>query len=246
MLPVTYHPGVYEKPEKEPYLDIGNLFKSLVSPKEAFEDLYDHTSSTQGIVMAVIFILMAAVVSIAASFAVLGDMDIPDDATTLPGSGAGTVTQTVINVFVGLAMFFLSAYMIFYFLSQGKGRRPDKDKTIGFLGYAKFPAFIIGILIAIATPMMLSSMDLEALENEDPDAAVDALGEICGLLGVIIGLGAVAFVWSIWVHSHAQSVANDVAVGTAFGYILLTWIIVSIISGVIGFVVALALFGTAF
>jgi hypothetical protein len=246
MFPVTYHPGVYERPEQEPYLDIGLLFKSLFRPKEAFEDLYDHTSSTQGIVLAVIFILMAAVISIVASFAVLGSMDLPDDATTLPGAGAGTVTQTVINVFVGLAMFFLSAYMIFHFLSGGKARRPDKDKTIGFLGYAKFPAFIIGILMAIATPIMLSGMDLEALENEDPETVGDALGAVCGLLGMFIGLGAVGFVWSIWVHSHAQSVANDVAVGTAFGYIFLTWFVIMIIEAVIGAVVALAVLGTAF
>ena len=246
MFPVTYHPGVYERPEQEPYMDIGLLFKSLFRPKEAFEDLYDHTSSTQGIVLAVIFIMLSAVVSIAASFAILGSMDIPEDATTFPGAGAATVTQTVINVFVGLAMFFLSAYLIYHFLSQGKGRRPDKDKTIGFLGYAKFPAFIIGLMMAIATPIMVSSMDLEALENEDPDAAMDALGAICGLLGVIVGLGAVAFVWSIWVHSHAQSVANDAAVGTAFGYVLLTWVIIFILTSIIGAVVALAIVGTTF
>ena len=93
---------------------------------------------------------------------------------------------------------------------------------------------------------MLSSMDLEALENEDPDAAMDALGAICGLLGVIVGLGAVAFVWSIWVHSHAQSVANDTAVGTAFGYVLLTWVIIFILTSIIGAVVALAIVGTTF
>jgi hypothetical protein len=246
MFPVTYHPGVYERPKQEPYLDIGLLFKSLFRPKEAFEELYDHTSGTQGIVLAVIFILLSAVISIAASFAILGEMDLPDDATTVPGAGAGTVTQTVLNVFIGLVMFFLSAYMIHYFLSQGKGRRPDKDKTIGFLGYAKFPYFIIAILLAIATPVMVSTIDWDALNDTDPEAGLDALGEICGLLGVILGLSIIGFVWSIWVHSHAQSVANDTAVGTAFGYILLTWIIVGIISAVIGAIVSLAILGTAF
>jgi hypothetical protein len=245
MFPVTYHPGVYERPAKEPYLDIGLMFKSLFSPKEAFEELYDHTSSTQGIVLAVIFILTMAVVTIAASFAILGNMDIPDDAA-VPGGGATSVTQTVINIFVGLAMFFLAAYMIFHFLSGGKGRRANKDKTIGFLGYAKFPAFIIGTLIAIATPIMLGSMDLEALENEDPEAVGDALGAICGLLGVIIGLGAIGLIWSLWVHSHAQSVANDTSVGTAFGYVFLTFFVIFIISAVIGAIVSIAILGTAF
>ncbi|MCK5253980.1 MAG: hypothetical protein KAQ96_13565, partial [Thermoplasmata archaeon] len=73
MFPVTYHPGVYERPEYEPYLDIGLLFKSLFSPKKAFEELYDHTSGRQGIVLAVIFILITAVISVIASIAILGD-----------------------------------------------------------------------------------------------------------------------------------------------------------------------------
>lgn len=239
MFPVTYHPGVYERPKQEPYLDIGNLFRSLFSPKAAFEDLYDHTSGRQGIVLAVTFILITAIISIIASIAILGDIDDPGD-SPVPTGTDGSVSSAVSNAIIGLVMFFLSAYIIHYFLSQGKGRRPDKDKTTGFLGYAMFPFFLIGIPLAIVSLTLVASIDTEAMESEDPDIVMEALGEICAPLVMVLVLSAIAFVWCIWVHSHAQSVANDTAAGTAFGYILLTWILVGILSGVISYVISLA------
>jgi hypothetical protein len=230
---------VYERPKKEPFLDIGLLFKSLFSPKEAFEELYDHTSGRQGIVLALTFILITAVISIIASIAILGDIDDPGD-SPIPTSSDGSVLSAVSTALISLVMFFLSAYMIHYFLSQGKARRPDKDKTTGFLGYSMFPFFLIGIPLTIASLILVASIDTEAFENEDPDIAMEALGEICAPLLMVLVLSAIAFVWCIWVHSHAQSVANDTAKGTAFGYILLTWILVGILSSVLGYVIDLA------
>jgi len=240
MFPVTYHPGVYERPAKEPFLDIGLLFKSLFSPKEAFEELYDHTSGKQGITLAVIFIMITAIISIIVGNAILGDIDDPGD-SPIPSGSDGSMWSAVSTALISLVMFFLSAQMIHYFLSQPKARRPDKDKTTGFLGYSMFPFFLIGIPLTIASIMLVASVDAEALENEDPDIVMEALGEICAPLLIVLVLSAIAFVWCIWVHSHAQSVANDTAKGTAFGYILLTWIIVGMLSGLLSYIVNLAL-----
>ncbi len=172
-----------------------------------------------------------------AMLAVLGSLEVPDDVITVPGSGGGSATQSVISVITGIAFFFISAYLVFT-LIKSKGRRPSMERTIGMMGYAKFPYFIIAVLIAIAMPFIIGSMDLSGLEDEDPDAVMDALRSMCGSLSVVLGLLFVGFIWSIWVHSHAQSVANDVALGTAFGFVFITWIIVGIISFVIGLIVA--------
>ncbi len=234
--PPTYHPGVYDKPERTPYIDIRNLFKLLFHPKEAFEDLYDHTGSSQGIVLALTFILLSAGISMFMMFAVLGTLEVPEEATSVPG-GSGSVTHSVIDAILGIVLFFVSAYLVFTFL-KSRGRRASKDKTIGMMGYARFPMFIIGLIIAIAMPFLIDSMDLEALENEDPDAESEAPQSILGGLSILAGLSGVGLVWSIWVNSHAQSVANDASLEKAAVSILITWVIVGIISYVVGLIVA--------
>lgn len=234
----TYHPGLYDKPERAPYIDIGNLFKLLFQPKEAFEDLYDHTTSTQGSILAIAFIVISALLGLAVSYAVLGTMDLPDDAT-MPWVNNESGVLSVVQIFINVMAFFLTAWL-FHSLVKSKAPHASLSKTIGLMGYAKFPAFIVLSIIGIATPIILVGSGYDAT---DPDTAEDALGAICGLLALILGLGAVGFFWSIWVHSHAQSVANDVSNSTAFGYLFLSWIVVGIITGVISFVVSLAAFG---
>ncbi len=153
--------------------------------------------------------------------------------------GAQTGALSVAQMFINVLGFFLTAWLFHAFV-KGKAAHPDLSKTIGMMGYAKFPAFIILTLIGVITPLILLST---GFDPEDPEAAADALGAVCGLVAIIIGLGAVGFFWAIWVHSNAQSVANDVSTGTAFGWLFLAWILVALITGALGFFVSLAVLG---
>jgi hypothetical protein len=231
----TYHPGLYDKPEREPYIDVGNLFKLLFRPKQAFEDLYDHTTSTQGSILAIMFIIISAVIGIMTTYGVLGTLDVPDD-SAVPWVNSTNGAMSAVQVFINIMAFFLTAWL-FHGLVKGRAAHPDQSKTIGMMGYAKFPAFLVLTIIGIATPLILLSSGFDA---SDPDTADEAIGSLCGLVVLVIGLGSVGFFWSIWVHTHAQSVANDVSTGTAFGYLFLSWIIIGIITAAISTVISLA------
>ncbi len=231
----TYHPGLYDKPEQEPYIDIGNLFKLLFRPKEAFEDLYDHTTGTQGAILAIIFIVIGAIVELVSNLAIWGSFDLPDDAT-VPGVVGASGALSIVGIFTSIVAFFMTAWMFHAFIKE-KARKPDLSKTMGMMGYAMFPAFLIGIIIAIAAPATLAGIDFDA----DPDAGV---GTLCGFLALVMVVGIIGVIWAVIVHSNAQSVANDISTGSAFGWLLLSWIIVGIIIAVIQAVIGLAILGT--
>jgi hypothetical protein len=239
MYPPTYHPGLYDKPQQTPFLDFGNLFKLLFRPQEAFEDLYDHTSATQGFTLAIIFIALSSALGLIANLVFLGQWDLPEDAG-VTGFTSSSAASSVIGIFTGIIFFWITAWM-FHALVKDKGRNASLDKTIGMMGYAKFPAFIVMVLIAVLTPLTLigSLADLE----DNPDQAI---GAVCGTLALIFGLGIIGICWSFWVHSHAQSVANDLSTSTAFGYLLLTWFLVFLIEAAVTFVLLFVIVGTAF
>jgi hypothetical protein len=238
MYPPTYHPGLYEKPQQAPFLDIGALFKLLFRPKEAFEDLYDHTSATQGYILAIIFIAFSSVLGIIANLVFLGTTDLPEEAAFTMFT-PGTAIGSVIGIFTGLLFFWLTAWM-FHALVKDKVRHPSFDKTVGLMGYAKFPAFIVLTLIAVIMPITLIGFVEGA---EDPG---QVFGALCGTLAVIFGLGLVGILWAFWVHSHAQSVANDMSPSSAFGWLLLTWFLIGIIQLVVGFVLSIMVIGATF
>ncbi len=231
--PPTYHPGVYDRPAKAPYVDVGALFKLLFKPKEAFEDLYDHTEQAQGIILAIMFIVISGVIGIVAMYAIVGDWDLPDDAST-PFTSSSAATS-VIGIVTNVIGFFLVAWL-FHAFSKGSARRPSLSKTIGMMGYAKFPAFLLTTIAVVALPLSLRGLD----ETSSPDDFLGALGQICGIMILYL----VAFIWAWWVHSHAQSVANDLSTGSAMGYIFLAWFLMFIIIAIIQFAIVAAVLGS--
>jgi hypothetical protein len=234
MYPPTFHPGVYDKPERAPYLDIGNLFKLLFHPKEAFEDLYDHTTSTQGIILAVFFSVMSTGVGLLATWGILGTLDLPPGAD-IPLLVETNAVMAIVGIFTSIASFFLTAWLFHAFI-KGNARRPSLPKTMGMMGYAMFPAFIIMLIINITFPLIMVGANF--------DEADAFFGAICGIFALIFGLGLVGLIWAWWVHSNAQSVANDISTNTAFGYLFLTWFLVGILMGIVGFVISMAVLGT--
>lgn len=246
MYPPTYHPGVYERPERAPYLDFGNLIRLLTRPKEAFEDLWDHTSATQGIILAMVFIVTAAVLNIMGMYVILGSWDILEEAdTTL--IGANSAAMTIVSMIMNVLMFFAAAWMVHAFLKgPGTARHPSLSRTIGFMGYAKFPFFIITVIVAFANPLMLSTIDLDAIEDGNPEDVFGGFGAFLGTCLLVFALQIIGFIWAIWVHSHAQSVANDTSMGSAFGFILLTWVVIYVITAIVTATIALLVIGSTF
>ncbi len=239
MMVSTYHPGVYERPQQTPYLDFGNLFKVLVKPQEAFENLYDHTSQVQGWILAIIFIVVTAVVSIIANFVILGDFDLPDGGGAPFGSGTSLVSS-IINIPIGLAMFWLVGWIVHAILKNpSTSRRPSMDKTLGLMGYAKFPAFILMLIAAVVMPLSLQGFDPDASDED----ILAGLGGICGAMIIYL----IALIWALFVHGHAQSVANDCPKGTATGIVFVAWFVTYLITAAITIVIFIAVgIGTGF
>ena len=241
---------MYERPEKEPHIDIGNLFKLLFRPRKAFEDLYDHTSSTQGWVLAILFIIISAVVAGLFMMWFLEDSGLSDEVLDRIPSGSFLWISQVLGVVMNLVVFYVVAWLISNFLKDPRrGMRPSLKKTIGLMGYAKFPALIIGILIAMVTPAYTVASIEFSLESEnlEPGELPEGFGEFCNQGLIYFGLILMVFLWGIWVHSHAVSVANDTKLGTAFTWTLVAWIIGGVISVIFGVaMVAIGLAGTSF
>jgi hypothetical protein len=216
----------------------------LFKPKEAFEDLYHHTAPIQGIVLAIAFIVLSSLIGYAITASVLSGIHVPSGASTnvVPGGTTSrTIGSTVSGMAISIVTFFVAAYLVYELLkSAGHARRPDLNKTIGLVGYAKLPAFLMSIAISVVTGLMLATIDWSKLGTGTNVTAY--AGSVCGLIAVILVLAIVTLVWGLWVHGHAASVANDVAFGTAAGFTFLAWFIAFMVQLVLSLVVGLGTF----
>jgi hypothetical protein len=184
----TNHPGLYERPEEPPRLDMGKLPGVLFSPRQTFYDLYHHTSAAQGWML-------------------------------------------------------VATSLVFWLIKAGASPlRPNKEKTFGLVGYAKFPAFIMGIILSLGSSVWMAAnpdgFDIEPT----PGDPMGGLNELCGFYLIYFLIAMVQFIWALVVHSHAASVANDTRLGPAviftfLGWFIAFWILVGV-SILIGLVIA--------
>jgi len=181
--------------------------------------------------MALVLIVLSGIIGFFLTTAILSGIDVPSDASASPipmGQAATTAASEIGNIVVSIVTFMVATYLVFALLKgAGHARRPDLAKTFGLVGYAKFPAFIMGIAVSIVSGIMLSSVDWSTLQN--PEDATAVMGTVCGLAALILVFAIIMFVWALWVHSHAASVANDVSLGTAAGFTFLAWFIAFIV-----------------
>jgi len=232
--PPTFHPGAYDRPEEPPRLDIGGWLRMLFKPKEAFESMWPHTKAIHGMVIAIVMVVIGAIVGFAISNAVLSGLDVPND-TGVPLSSvrAASAMTLASGIVTGLLTYFLMAYFTFALLkSVGHARRPDLERTLGFFGYARLPGFLIGMATSGLGAMMLASVDWNNINNTASDPT-GWIGQMCGLLLVIVVLAIISLVWSLWIYGHAAAVANDVSFGTGIGFTILAYIIAALISAVV-------------
>lgn len=246
--PPTFHPGVYEREEESPRFDLRNWVRMLFKPKEAFEDLYNHTSALTGVVIAIVLISATTIIGVVLMQEIAADVVIPENQSAPFGAESFNVTAEGVAITIGIevGMFLVAGLFVFGLLSTiGNARRPNLGKTLGLIGYAKLPAFLIGIPLALVAPMILATVDWEEVqrlqeEGEEGQMGVpDWAGEVCGLGAFMVLLAIVMFIWGLWVHSHAAAVANDTAPGTAMGFTLLAWILTFVVETLLAMVVGL-------
>ena len=245
--PPTFHPGVYEKPEEPHRLDLGAMVDVLLHPKAAFERLYPRTGAAQGLIMAFLFIVLSSLISYALTAVLTAGTDVPSgtDTNIVPTVSVTTeVAQVALSLGLSVITFIGAAYLVYALLKVGGARRPNLEKTIGLVGYAKLPAFLMYIPLYLVMDYMIIAVDWDEVRRQTGANATgivgDWVGTVCGIAIVLLVLVIIMFVWGLLVHSHAASVANDVSFGTAVGFTFLAWFIMFLIYVAIGFVIGLS------
>jgi hypothetical protein len=226
---MTNHPGVYERPEEPPRFDLVNLFRVLFGPQQAFRDLYGHTNAVIGLVLAVVFATIGGALSLAISLAVDAGPEVFVGGFFFPGMEAEfAIVSFGLGVLASVGIYLLATYLVYALLKSSRTTlKPNLGKTFGLVGYAKFPALLLGMLSTTVA------------------GALTAGGLWFTAEGVVLIIMLVTFVWALFVHSHAASVANDSSLSSAFGFTFLAWFItflIMIVVSVMAMFVGIGLF----
>ncbi len=202
----------------KPYVDIGALPRLLVRPRKTFEELRPHTGPLQGVIVALVLIVLAGVADAIVRwlFATFRSGDIHD-------LGLLGRFPTLVGVVLAFMMFLLMAGIAHRLvLAHGKARRPDPGLTVGLMGYAMFPVVILSIAISVVMTYYGSEVA----------AFVDETGGVLGDWGgwgeywlVYWALLLVMVLWGVRIQAKAAAVANDSAGGRTLGLVLVAWMI---------------------
>jgi hypothetical protein len=229
--PPEYRPslydGLYQLPKEEPRLRLDILPKVLFQPREAFMDIYQHTTKTQGIIVALIIVIIQSAFSI---MIVSGTGIYIAGTFSAPGRSALAYAYFQYSIAIPLAI--LGLYLYGYFSAiisrEMGGGRNDIDKTIGLLGYGAIVALVTGILALLIFSYALIPYDIS-----------DGLQQFFMSMGILVLFGLIAFVWGLWVNGCAVSVANDISVNRGILTYFVASLIGGIILGIIGFIIGL-------
>ena len=224
--PPSTHPGLYDRPEEAPRIDLGALVRVLFRPRDAFRDLYHHTDMRTGLIVFFVLTLIEGLISLALNLTVLYDASSTGlDMFASLGERIAYVTFGI-TIGTGLAMFIGVCYLIHALMRGSRTTaRPSLPKTMGLLGYAAMPGLVMGVI----TTVVVGGISL-ALPSDSDVTAWSVLG-----LGVAsLSLALVSIIWSLWVQGHAVSVANDAPWGKSAGTVFVSYIVV----GMIVFVIA--------
>jgi len=215
------HPGLYERPEDAPRIDLGALVRVMFRPRDAFRDLYGHTDARIGALVFVMLTLVEGLVVLGLNLTVLSEAESTGiDVFASLGERIALVTFGI-TVATSLAVFLGVCHLV-HALLRGTPTtlRPSLPKTIGLLGYAAMPGLVMGVL----TTTVMGAISVAVYSDWDATA-----WSILGLAVASLSLAAVGLVWSLWVQGHAVSVANDVSWGKSVGVVFIAYIVVGII-----------------
>jgi hypothetical protein len=224
----TYHEGVYRRTPKAPRFDGRALGRLLVQPRRAFEDLYDHTSVLTGGGVAIAIIVNTAMLNLFVYWFVFESSDVYTSTEYNLSSSRGIFSIDPIwtGLFLAGASFFLTSGIVYGLVrAGGDAKRPNPGKTLGLLGYAMFPAFLIGIVMAIVVAVFGADIiDYEeAIKGAEGSIGAYELLEEFQL--IYYALVVVMLLWGLRTHAAAASVANDSAPGRTLGLTLAAWVL---------------------
>ncbi len=187
-------------------LNFGILGQVLFSPRKAFESVKGKTTIMDGILLYLIFAVLASVISLVL--------------------GGTSVVSMVISLVIGIVIFLLVSFLAMKLSAAiGKGKE-SLDETIGFLGYTSVIDLIMGVIMALLMMAFVGS----AINATTVSGALGAVAT-AATLALIIGI--VALIWKLYVGGTAVSVANNVSLGAGIAAYFISWLIVSLVIGAI-------------
>ena len=215
---------MYSQPRHAPRLDIHNLVRLAVTPRQAMLDLYLSTDLRHAMFLVGVATTLYAVVSTA----VTGLM--PDAV----GLGDANVFELLILGALGWVVAVVS-FLVFSLVSsivshEVFGGRGDKGATMTLAGYC-YPWFVIVTVILLA----IFAVGFSGLELSQVQYWSDAELERAIIWGALLLVSAIAgLIWLLAIAGRAVSVANDISGGEG----ALSAIIGSIAAGLVSLAVS--------
>jgi hypothetical protein len=192
---------IYEKPPGQSRLRFDIIPKIFIKPKNAFKEIYPHTSTSQGLILVFIFTLILILIRIAfySSYRII-----------VGSYGSITIFLTedrlffiiMVKIPVALITVSLIGFISAYILRDMDGGKGNVDKTIGLLGYAN----VISVVWSIITMAIIHIILI--MESSNNYFALPKGFRI--MLGILALIG---FIWSLIVNSYAVAIANNVSLG---------------------------------
>ena len=203
----------------------------MFKPKEAFKEIYPHTTKIQGILAVLFLTIIYTAIQIAffliSEYVVSGWGDyylwFGGYQSFLPYP----IFQFIFSIPIAIISLYLTGYFSAVITREMRGRR-DVDKTIGLLGYG----YIVSVVLGFITLIIL----LVIGPSPFSDRSIDT---IFIFIIVFIILMIINLIWTFWVNGHAIAIANNVSLGRG----ILAYFFAQIIVSLIAFLIMIPLIG---
>ncbi len=238
--PVPYYPppslygDLYEKPPEQPRLRLDILPKVMFKPKEAFQEIYPHTTKIQGILAVLFLSIIYTAIQIAfyllSEYLVSGWTNYSVWFAGYPGFLPYPIIQFIFSIPIAIISLYLTGYFSAVITRELRGRR-DVDKTIGLLGYG----YIVSVVLGFITLIILLSIGPSPFTDQSLDTIFIFI--IVFFILIIINL-----IWTLWVNGYAIAIANNVSLGRG----IVAYFLAQIVVGIIAFLIMIPLMGFIF
>ncbi len=193
----------------------------LYQPKQAFEKIKAGTTAVDGIIMALILMIVAQVI---AQLPKLSNL----------GSAAGMFTLLGVPALGVIILALIGAVS-----ARIAGGKKDARKTIGLIGYVSILSVVLSI-ISLAVPAALEGLRTSitgyltaSLIGNAAAAATTGMGLALLVVFDVLALLVVFAIWALWIYGSAVAAANEVTLGRGVVSYLVAAILVLTLIGVL-------------
>ena len=223
---------LYEQEEQEPRFSPKHLFKVMVKPKQAFQELWPITNFKIGVMLIVVFSVLNTIISYWA-YQQAGMESYP--------VGVGQeIDMGMVVVILGLPTAIGGALLGSWVAAKISGNmkgRGDLNRTVGFWGYAMIVGFLFGIVASLVIASNVAPMP--DLPDTIEDYETYDWGPYFTYMLYTVPIAIVDFIWAVVVGGAGVSVANDTSWLKGIGIYLVSVIIA-------GLVLAMLMLGVVF